>query len=311
MLRKKIKWRVKHILHNPSIMLLILCLLGAFLRVQFSHMREFGIRTGSGMLERSFGYVPAVSGMEICKTVLRFLMALSASRFAGMPSGAVLPAALFLILALEAHYQDAADWERIERRYSLRSLILMFFIFSFGGWIWEVCLHAAQTGNFVNRGVLHGPWLPIYGTGAVAILVVLEKFRRKPLLQFLLSAALCGCVEYAAAYCLEAFHGQKWWDYNGSFLNIQGRVCGEGLLLFGLGGMMIVYVLAPFLDTWIAGLKRSIVIPLCAVLILVMCADQYYSAVYPNVGKGITSREPVRLENQKPRRRMKKGERLK
>ena len=62
-----------------------------------------------------------------------------------------------------------------DRSYSLVNLIIMFFIFCFVGWVWEVSLAFISEGMFVNRGTLHGPWLPIYGTGGVIILVLLKK----------------------------------------------------------------------------------------------------------------------------------------
>ena len=55
---------------------------------------------------------------------------------------------------------------------------------------------------------------------------------------------LCGVVEYFTSYYLEVTQGKKWWDYSGYFLNLNGRICAEGLLVFGVGGMAIVYALA-------------------------------------------------------------------
>ena len=176
-----------------------------------------------------------------------------------------------------------------ERHYSVWSVIMLYFIFSFIGWVWEVSLHLIPDGEFVNRGVLHGPWLPIYGTGGVLILILLNKFRKKPMLQFMLTVVLCGCVEYYTAWYLETTHGgQKWWDYSGYFLNLHGRICAEGLLVFGLGGVAIVYLVAPLLDNLLRRISRKILIPLCAVLLVLYCADQRYSSVHPNTGKGIT-----------------------
>lgn len=68
-----------------------------------------------------------------------------------------------------------------DRSYSLVNLVMMFFIFCFVGWVWEVSLAFISEGTFVNRGTLHGPWLPIYGTGGVIILILLKKLRKKPL----------------------------------------------------------------------------------------------------------------------------------
>lgn len=144
------------------------------------------------------------------------------------------------------------------RRYTLWSLTLLFFILSFLGWIWEVSLHLIASGVFTNRGILHGPWIPIYGAGGILILTLLNKLRQKPILEFISILAVCGCVEYFTSVFLETMHhGQRWWDYSGYFLNIHGRVCAEGLLVFGIGGLAIVYVLAPFLDNMIQRLQPN------------------------------------------------------
>ena len=175
------------------------------------------------------------------------------------------------------------------RHYSVWSVIMIFFTLAFIGWLWEVSLHLITDGEFVNRGVLHGPWLPIYGTGSVLILLLLNKLRKYPMLEFISATVLCGCVEYFTAYHLEMTHnGQKWWDYTGYYLNLDGRICAEGLLTFGLGGMLIVYVLAPILDNLIQKISRNILIPLCAALIILYSCDQLYSSKHPNTGKGIT-----------------------
>lgn len=173
------------------------------------------------------------------------------------------------------------------RHYTVWSLILMFFCFSLIGWIWEVSLHFIMAGKFVNRGVLHGPWLPIYGSGGVLILLLLYRLRRKPVLEFISAVTLCGIVEYFTAYYLETVHGMKWWDYSGYFLNLHGRICAEGLLVFGIGGMAIVYVLAPMLDNLFRRIPGKITAILCAGLMSVFLVDLAWSSVHPNSGKGV------------------------
>ena len=174
------------------------------------------------------------------------------------------------------------------RRYSLSSLVMMFFIFSFVGWLYEVLLHIINDGRFVNRGVMHGPWLPIYGSGAILILLLLFRFRRKPFLEATLTILLCGGVEYAGAWYLETTKGMKWWDYSGYFLNLQGRVCAEGLTVFLMGGLVCVYLLAPLLDDKLKKIKRPLAALICIILLLVFSYDVTYSYKYPNTGKGIT-----------------------
>ena len=179
---------------------------------------------------------------------------------------------------------------RYMRNYTVTSLILMFFIFSMVGWLWEVSLHMVNYGEFVKRGVLHGPWLPIYGGGSLLILTLLRRLRHRPVMQFFSIIVLCGAMEYLTSWVLEiATGGQRWWDYTGYFLNLHGRICAEGLLIFGIGGMMIVYVLAPALDSVLRRLSRRLVIPLCVVLLCLFLGDLGYSLGNPNTGNGVTA----------------------
>lgn len=176
-----------------------------------------------------------------------------------------------------------------DRSYSLVNLVMMFFIFCFVGWVWEVSLAFISEGTFVNRGTLHGPWLPIYGTGGVIILILLKKLRKKPLFEFLAAMVLCGGLEYFSSWYLEKTHGgQRWWDYTGYFLNLNGRICAEGLLTFGLGGLAIVYLLAPALDNLLSRIDTRKLTVVAVVLLAFYCVDQAYSAQHPNIGAGIT-----------------------
>lgn len=174
------------------------------------------------------------------------------------------------------------------RRYSIWSIILLFFIFSFIGWGWEVFFHLYEDGVFVNRGVLHGPYLPIYGTGSIMILLLLYRLRKKPFLELGVMCVLCGTVEYMTAFVLYNIYGKEWWNYDGYFLNVDGWICAEALLLFVAGGMGVVYLIAPALDTMLSKLRLRVAIPICVVLLCVFLTDMIVCAVNPNAGAGIT-----------------------
>lgn len=184
------------------------------------------------------------------------------------------------------------------RQYSLTSLIIMFFFFSFVGWSWEVFLHIVEDGVFVNRGTMHGPWLPIYGGGLCLILTILYRTRRSLPLHFFSSIALCGVVEYFSSYMLEITKGMKWWDYTGYFLNINGRVCAEGLLIFGIGGTACAYLLAPVIDNLVRKLSTKKACIISIILVLLFGIDFVYSQKVPNVGKGITDYEDLSLDSE-------------
>ncbi len=174
------------------------------------------------------------------------------------------------------------------RKYSLRTLVLLFFSFSIIGWLWEVGLHVVQDGTFVNRGTMYGPWLPIYGTGGVLVLVLLKKVRKNPILTFFLTVLICGVLEYWTSWALEAAKDTKWWDYSGYFLNLHGRICAEGLFVFGLGGCAIIYIVAPVLAELYDRIPVYRQTLLCMMLVAAFAADLSYASMYPNKGRGIT-----------------------
>ena len=198
----------------------------------------------------------------------------------------------------EKHQRQKMDTINYMRRYSIWSLIAMFFIFAIIGWVWEVVLHIIVDGEFVKRGVLQGPWLPIYGYGGILILTVLNKFRAKPLIQFIAIIILCGTIEYFTSIYLEMiYNGQRWWDYSGYFLNLHGRICAEGLLVFGIGGIAIVYIIAPLLDNIIRKINHKKLVIICCILVILFAVDNVYSRKMPNTGKGITNYQSVLKRN--------------
>ena len=132
----------------------------------------------------------------------------------------------------------------------LINLILLFFAYAFLGWCIEVTLKYFQFHRFINRGFLTGPWLPIYGSGAALITVVIKGLA--PLefsvgTTFAVSFLLCGFLEYMTSYVLEKRFHARWWDYSQKPMNLHGRVWIGNLILFGLGGVVIVDLINPLL----------------------------------------------------------------
>ena len=127
-------------------------------------------------------------------------------------------------------------------------LVLLFFAYALLGWCIEVTLKYFQFHRFINRGFLTGPWLPIYGSGAVLITLALDGLA--PLessvgTTFALSFVLCGTVEYLTSFVMEKRFHARWWDYSQKPMNLHGRVWIGNLILFGLGGVLIAKVLNP------------------------------------------------------------------
>lgn len=130
----------------------------------------------------------------------------------------------------------------------LVDLILLFFMYSMIGWCIEVVLKYRQYGRFINRGFLSGPWLPIYGSGAVFItlsVVGIAGFDSSIGTTFVISFIVCGALEYMASYVMEKRFHARWWDYSQKPMNLHGRVWIGNLILFGIGGVIIIKVTNP------------------------------------------------------------------
>lgn len=176
----------------------------------------------------------------------------------------------------------------LPQTYSVSCYILMFFTISGIGWIWEVLIHIAKDGMIINRGVLTGPWLPIYGTGGLFILLLLKKWHNHPVHLFGAIMVMCGILEYTTSFMLEHLFGASWWDYSDLIFQIHGRVCLGGLLIFGVGGLFIVYIAAPMLNRIIQKISHRARILLCGLLVIMFVCDLILSFFNPNIGFGIT-----------------------
>ena len=156
-------------------------------------------------------------------------------------------------------------------------LVLLFFAFSFLGWCIEVTLKYFEFHRFINRGFLTGPWLPIYGSGAALITVVvggLAPLERGYGTTFALSFVLCGVLEYMTSFVMEKRFHARWWDYSKKPMNLHGRVWIGNLVLFGLGGVLIIHVFDPILYRLFAKT------PLSAREILALCLSAVFAADY-------------------------------
>ena len=114
----------------------------------------------------------------------------------------------------------------MEILYNFSYYFLLFFIYSFIGYICEVIYcFILDKGKFQNRGFLYGPYCPIYGFGAIAIIVLLSKYEQYPIVLFVMGAIVASIIEYITSYLMEKIFNNKWWDYSNKKFNINGRIC--------------------------------------------------------------------------------------
>ena len=160
--------------------------------------------------------------------------------------------------------------------YAVVDIIYIFFVFCFIGWVWEVSLHFFQAHEFANRGTLYGPWIPIYGFGGAGMVVLLDRYREQPVKLFAMGVALSAILEYATSFVLDFMFNASYWSYNDMMFNVNGRICLAGLLAFGLGGLVGVYLAAPSISRAVNKMPVRTRYLGAAALLAAFCADFVY-----------------------------------
>lgn len=149
---------------------------------------------------------------------------------------------------------------------------LLFFMYCVIGYIAEVLFVYAGEKKWVNRGFLIGPYLPIYGFGALLITFLLTGYYNDPFVVFIFSLIICSIIEYVTSVILEKIFKRRWWDYSWRKYHVNGRVCLFNSIFFGFGGLICIYIASPifyaFLDS-ISFEKQKIASIILGILLIV------------------------------------------
>ena len=155
---------------------------------------------------------------------------------------------------------------------------ILFYFCSFLGYVYELILCYFDTGKIFSHGILFGPWLPIYGTGAILIMTM-YKYRKSPLLIFILSFFITGLLEYLCGFILLKFFKKSLWDYTGYFLNISGHVCFLSALCFGIGGLLITYLIFPIIKKLYYKVNKKFLKIVLSLITLIFLGDVIASSL--------------------------------
>lgn len=131
--------------------------------------------------------------------------------------------------------------------YSVATYFLYFIILAILGWIMEITVQLIEKHKFSDRGFLIGPYCPIYGCGGILITLLLTALKEHPIALFSTAILICGILEYITSYLMEKIFHARWWDYTKNKFNINGRVCLETIIPFGLLGLALIYGINPFI----------------------------------------------------------------
>jgi len=159
----------------------------------------------------------------------------------------------------------------------LSLLFLLFITYSFIGWCMEVGCKLVELKKFINRGFLIGPYCPIYGWGCILIIILLNKYTNDPLVLFIMAIVICSILEYFTSYFMEKLFKARWWDYSRRKFNINGRICLETMIPFGLLGCLIMYFVNPFFVSIYSKIPSNILIIISSVLFTIFLTDNIIS----------------------------------
>ena len=157
--------------------------------------------------------------------------------------------------------------------YKICYYFLLFLMYSVLGWLMEVINSYFIHKRFVNRGFLIGPYCPIYGIGVLLIISFLNDYMDNFLVLFILAMVICLVLEYLTSYFLELIFKARWWDYSNNRFNINGRVCLETAIPFGIGGLIIMYFINPLFIGILGKMSEKFLIILSVVLMILFLAD--------------------------------------
>ena len=179
-----------------------------------------------------------------------------------------------------------AKIKELFEKQTVQKLFLCFWMYALLGWIYEVFLEVVvYRWGFHNRGELFGPYLPIYGVGAMLFLLCFSRLMKKkdvkwlnivkPFLIFLGCMAVATAVELAASYILEYTSGSwPWQTYARYKYNFQARIALSTSIRFGLGGLLFMYIVQPFYN-WLLSKPKKKTINIIAVIVLMIVVTDF------------------------------------
>lgn len=159
---------------------------------------------------------------------------------------------------------------RLTYQYTFIQWLLFFFIYCFLGWVWESCYVSIKKREWINRGFLHGPMLPIYGSGAIIVLLCTIGVRDQVILIFIFGMTGATILEYVTGACMERLFRVRYWDYSHMPLNLKGYICLPVSLGWGAFSVLLVRVIHVPIENLVLQIPERI-----AEVVSVVCSSAF------------------------------------
>lgn len=152
-----------------------------------------------------------------------------------------------------------------------KQILWYFIIFSIIGLIIETLFCYITTGVLESRkGLIWGPFCPVYGLGATLLILLLHSYKEKPILLFILGSIFGNIIEYLVSFLLEAYYGTRFWDYSYLNWNLNGRICILYSVYWGVLSFVLIQYVKKWIDQYIDKIpnKKTLHIVILGILVL-------------------------------------------
>lgn len=142
----------------------------------------------------------------------------------------------------------------------------------------EIIVCSIRAKKIVNRGFLIGPYCPIYGFGALSIIILLKKYMNDYVVFFVMSIIVCSALEYLTSFFMEKIFKARWWDYSNKNFNINGRICLINSIAFGVIATVIMYFVNPEINMIISKIPENTLEIISIILFIIFVVDYVVSS---------------------------------
>ena len=157
--------------------------------------------------------------------------------------------------------------------YSIIQWLFFFYFYCFFGWCFESTYVSIKSKRFVNRGFMRGPFLPLYGSGAIMMLLVSKPFQEHIFLVYIAGCIGATVLEYVTGVVMEALFKVRYWDYSNQPFNFQGHICLGSSLAWGFLTIAMTEFIHKPVERFVISVPSGILTPVTLVLTALICAD--------------------------------------
>lgn len=157
--------------------------------------------------------------------------------------------------------------------YRIFQWLFFFYFYCFGGWCFESAYVSIRSRKLVNRGFMRGPFLPLYGSGAIMMLVVSMPFQDNVLLTYVAGVIGATALEYVTGVVIDALFEVRYWDYSGKRFNYQGLICLSSSLGWGFMTIFMTQVIHKPIEQFVLGIPYRQLSYVTALLTIYIVAD--------------------------------------